>query len=93
MLIFVAPLSRNFAILGITASMPGAAPTSGSELSAAMEQDFRAGRFGEGMVKAVERVGEVLARHFPRQEGVADEDELPKRGLRGLSQPGQSIDT
>jgi uncharacterized membrane protein len=76
-LIFVAPLSRNFAILGDH----GIHARCGDELwravAAAMEQDFRAGRFGEGIVKAVERAGEVLAQHFPRREGVADKDELP----------------
>ena len=76
-LIFVAPLSRNFAILGDH----GIHAKCGDELwravAAAMEKDFRAGRFGEGIVKAVERAGEVLAEHFPRLKGVADKDELP----------------
>lgn len=76
-LIFVAPLSRNFAILGDH----GIHAKCGNELwravAAAMEKDFRAGRFGEGIVKAVERAGEVLAQHFPRRDGVADKDELP----------------
>jgi len=76
-LIYVAPRSRNFAILGDH----GIHAKCGDELwravAAAMEKDFRAGRFGEGIVKAVERAGEVLAEHFPRLKGVADKDELP----------------
>jgi uncharacterized membrane protein len=76
-LIFVAPLSRNFAILGDHGIHSRGGADLWREVAAAMEQDFRAGRFGEGVVKAVERTGEVLAQHFPRQAGVPDEDELP----------------
>ena len=40
-----------------------------------MEESFRRGEFTEGVVRCVERVGEALARHFPRLS--ADQDELP----------------
>jgi uncharacterized membrane protein len=76
-LIFVAPLSRSFAILGDHGIHARCGADLWREVAAAMERDFRSGRFGEGIVKAVERAGEVLAQHFPRQEGVADKDELP----------------
>jgi uncharacterized membrane protein len=76
-LIFVAPLSRNFAILGDHGIHARCGSEWWREVAAALEQDFRAGRFGEGIVKAVERAGEMLAQHFPRPEGVADQDELP----------------
>ena len=75
-LIFVAPLSRNFAILGDHGIHARCGTEWWREVAAALEQDFRAGRFGEGIVKAVERAGELLAQHFPRQDGVADKDEL-----------------
>lgn len=76
-LIFVAPLSRNFAILGDHGIHAKCGDELWSEVAAAMTQDFRAGRFGDGIVKAVERAGEVLAQHFPREQGVTDKDELP----------------
>jgi uncharacterized membrane protein len=76
-LIFVAPLSRNFAVLGDHGIHAKCGAELWREVAAAMEQDFRAGRFGEGVVRAVERAGDVLAEHFPRPEGVADKDELP----------------
>jgi uncharacterized membrane protein len=76
-LIFVAPLSRNFAVLGDHGIHAKCGTELWREVAAAMEQDFRAGRFAEGIVKAVERAGEVLAQHFPRVKGVADKDELP----------------
>ena len=76
-LIFVAPLSHNFAVLGDHGIHAKCGNELWREVAAAMEKDFRAGRFGDGIVKAVERAGEVLAEHFPRREGVADKDELP----------------
>ncbi len=47
------------------------------EAMAAMLAEIRAGRIGDGMVAAVERVGVVLAEHFPRYEN--DINELPDR--------------
>ena len=44
---------------------------------AAMLAYIREGRLAEGMVAAVERVGAVLAEHFPRAED--DVNELPDR--------------
>jgi putative membrane protein len=38
---------------------------------------IRAGRLAEGLVAAVEKVGAVLAEHFPRAED--DTNELPDR--------------
>src|SRR5262245_23969925 len=76
-LIYVAPRSRNFAILGDHGIHARGGDDLWREVAAAIEGDFRAGRFAEGLVKAVERVGEVLAQHFPPRAGVADKDELP----------------
>lgn len=47
------------------------------EAMAAMLAEIRAGRIGDGMVAAVERVGAVLAEHFPRAQN--DVNELPDR--------------
>ena len=40
---------------------------------AQMEEHFRGGRFGEGAVAGVRGVGRLLARHFPRSGGDANE--------------------
>jgi putative membrane protein len=40
-------------------------------------EEVKAGRPGRGMAKAVERVGAVLAEHFPKSG--ADRNELPDR--------------
>ncbi len=47
------------------------------EAMAAMLTEIRVGRIGDGMIAAVERVGAVLAEHFPRHEN--DVNELPDR--------------
>ena len=44
---------------------------------AALIAEIRAGRPGAGMVAAVEQVGAVLAKHFPRADD--DKNELPDR--------------
>ena len=47
------------------------------EARADLVEEVKAGRPGAGMAKAVERVGAVLAEHFPRSS--ADHNELPDR--------------
>jgi putative membrane protein len=44
---------------------------------AAMLAELKAGRLADGLIAAVERVGAVLAQHFPRAED--DTNELPDR--------------
>lgn len=82
-LIFVAPRSQKFAVLGDSGitSRVGTAPI--DEIASAMSAAFRAGRFTDGLVGAVERAGQLLAAHFPRIEGKSDEDELPNTISRG----------
>jgi uncharacterized membrane protein len=46
-------------------------------------REFRAGRFTDGIVTAVTRVGDELQRHFPRRPGEQDENELPDAVSRG----------
>lgn len=47
------------------------------EAMAAMLAELKAGRLADGLIVAVERVGAVLAEHFPRAED--DRNELPDR--------------
>jgi len=83
LLIFVAPKSQKFAVLGdsgITA-LVGTAPL--DEIAAAMSVAFREGRFTEGLVEALSRAGELLAAHFPPRMGASDQDELTNSISRG----------
>lgn len=73
-LIYIAPRAHRFRILGDVAIHEKCGDAFWKEVAAAMEAHFRKGEFTEGVVRGVERVGEVLARHFPR--GTADRNEL-----------------
>jgi uncharacterized membrane protein len=42
-------------------------------------QRFAAGEFEGGVVAGIERVGDLLAQHFPAREGGRNADELPNR--------------
>lgn len=53
------------------------APETWGEAMAELVAEVKAGRPGAGMAKAVERIGAVLAEHFPRSAG--DRNELPDR--------------
>jgi len=64
-LIFVAPRSRSFAVIGDTAVHKKCGDAFWSDLAAAMTGFFRRNEFTEGLVHGIERAGELLARHFP----------------------------
>jgi uncharacterized membrane protein len=48
-------------------------------LCTALEAEFRAGRYADGVVHAVTRIADILATHFPRGGDTAVADELPNR--------------
>jgi uncharacterized membrane protein len=74
-LIFLAPHSRNFAVIGDTGVHEKCGEAFWTELAAAMTAHFRRGEFTEGLVMGIERAGALLAEHFPRQAD--DVNELP----------------
>lgn len=84
-LIFVAPKSQKFAVLGDSGitSLVGTGPL--DEMASLMSTAFRDGRFTDGLVAAVERAGDILATHFPRIAGDlgTDKDELANTISRG----------
>jgi len=82
-LVFVAPESQRFAVLGDEGLDHFCGEGFWDEVVASMGSAFREGRFTEGIVAAVERVGEVLATHFPRRPGETDTNELPDTISRG----------
>jgi putative membrane protein len=53
------------------------APELWGDAMADLVEEVKAGRPGAGMARAVERIGAVLAEHFPRSAG--DRNELPDR--------------
>ena len=72
-LVFVAPRSKNFAILGDSGIHEKFGDDFWSNAAAAMGGHFQGGNFTEGLVEAIRRLGDALAEHFPRREGDADE--------------------
>jgi uncharacterized membrane protein len=84
-LILVAPESQACAIVGDRGVDELCPPGFWDELAALLGAEFRAGRFTEGIVSVVTRVGDELARHFPRRPGETDRNELPDAVSRGSS--------
>ena len=74
-LIYIAPNLRQFQILGDTGVHEKCGDDFWKETAGEMEADFRRGAFTEGILHGVEKVGRVLAEHFPREAG--DTNELP----------------
>jgi uncharacterized membrane protein len=76
-LIYVAPRSQKFAVIGDKGIHERCGPDFWTGIAAAMEADFRAGRFTDGIVKGVHEAGAALARYFPREGPATDANELP----------------
>jgi hypothetical protein len=76
-LIYVLLADRDVEILadrGIAARVP---PHEWEQICRDIEGHYRAGRFGQGSVTGIRRVGALLARHFPSERG--DANELPNQ--------------
>jgi uncharacterized membrane protein len=82
-LILVAPESQSFAVVGDLGIHERCPPGFWDEVAAGMASDFREARFTDGIVAAVARVADELARHFPRRPGEEDRNELPDGVSRG----------
>ncbi|MEO6875217.1 MAG: TPM domain-containing protein [Opitutaceae bacterium] len=74
-LIFLAPRSRNFAVIGDKAVHEKCGDAFWRLLTAAMALHFKRGEFTEGLIHGIEKAGALLAEQFPR--GPDDKDELP----------------
>ena len=75
-LIYVAPKSQRFAVIGDKGIHERCGPDFWPMVAAAMQTDFRAGKYTEGILDGVIAAGDALAIHFPREEGHVDENEL-----------------
>jgi len=74
-LFFVVPARRKFVVLGDRGIHERVGQTFWESVAAIMSEKFRAGDFTEGLVQAIETVGEQLAAHFP-YEAASDKNEL-----------------
>ncbi len=76
-LLFVAPASQSITLLGDRAVHERCGEAFWTAIVEQVRDEFRAGRFTDGIVAAVRAVADELARHFPRQPGQEDVNELP----------------
>jgi putative membrane protein len=76
-LIYLSMREHRAEIVADEAIASKVAPEIWGEAMAAMLAEIKEGRCADGMIAAVERVGAVLAEHFPRAED--DTNELPDR--------------
>ena len=76
-LIFVAPGSQKFAVIGDTGVHEKCGQRYWDELAAEMSGHFAAADFSQGIIVGIRKAGEILARHFPAQPG--DKNELPDK--------------
>jgi uncharacterized membrane protein len=64
-LIFVVPARRKFFVLGDSGIHAKVGPEFWQNVAAHLSEHFRSGNFTEGLVRAINEIGEQLAAHFP----------------------------
>jgi len=74
-LIFVAPESQNFFIVGDEAVHGKCGDAFWEQVATEMQAQFRQARFTDGILHGIQTAGKLLVQHFPR--GSADDNELP----------------
>jgi uncharacterized membrane protein len=74
-LIFLAPRSRNFAIVGDTAIHSLAGESFWNQLAAEMTPHFKNQSPTQALLLAIQKAGQLLSHHFPRCPD--DQNELP----------------
>ena len=66
-LLFLAPKSQKFAVVGGTALHDKVGQAWWNHLSTLLTLHFKEGRYMDGLVEAIEQVGQKLKAHFPAQ--------------------------
>jgi uncharacterized membrane protein len=74
-LIFVAPRSRAFAVVGDVGVHQRCGEELWNEIATGMERHLRQEHYTDALILAIEKVGGVLAAHFPHRSD--DQNELP----------------
>ena len=74
-LIFVAPRTRKFAVIGDAGVHARCGDAFWRDLAEEMTAYFRRAEFTSGIVHGIRKAGELLAQHFPARPG--DQNELP----------------
>ena len=79
-LIYLVPRTRQFAIVGDQGVHGKCGDGFWQQVSAGMTELLKQGRLTEAILDAIQKVGDVLARNFPRDPD--DQNELPDRIVR-----------
>ncbi len=79
-LIYLAPRTRQFAIVGDVGVHEKCGDAFWREVAAAMSDLMRQNQFTEAVLHGIASVGDLLAAHFPRDPGAPDE--LPDEIIR-----------
>jgi uncharacterized membrane protein len=74
-LIFVAPRTNKFAVIGDAGVHEKCGEAFWKELTATMSGHFRETDFTRGLIHGIKKAGDLLAQHFPRRPD--DVNELP----------------
>jgi uncharacterized membrane protein len=80
-LLYFAPESQTFAVVGDVAIHERCGESFWRDVANVIAAHLKSGAMTEAIVAAVEKVGAVLAEHFPRSSD--DQNELPDRVERG----------
>ena len=72
-LLFVAPASQAFAIIGDEGVHAKCGDVFWTEVAAVMQKNFRDGNHTAALLEGIERAGALLAAHFPPESGNANE--------------------
>ncbi len=76
-LLYVAPQAQRFAVVGDSGIHLAGGEALWPDVVGLLNAAFRDGRYTEGLVAAVAKIGDLLAARFPREAGRADTNELP----------------
>jgi uncharacterized membrane protein len=79
-LVYLAPKTQQFAIVGDVGVHEKCGDSFWQELTTRMRTRLKEGQFTEAVVEVVGKIGDLLARHFPRNPD--DRNELPDRIAR-----------
>jgi len=78
-LIYVLLADRSVEIVADRGYNDWVTPQEWAAVCESMHQLFREGRYQEGALEGIRRVGELMAKHFPREPGTRNDNELPNR--------------
>lgn len=76
-LIFVAPNSQKFAVIGDAGVHEKCGQNFWEDLAAEMSGHFVQADYSQGLIVGIQKAGEILSRHFPIQSD--DKNELPDK--------------